>query len=147
FSGRLAGDAVGTLEPEHPARIRGRSELMPEVFDDRANLANLLSVTRSEFALADPQAVFKPDPHMTTEPGAVGGELHLIAARREGGEVVLLAKKLVGDRDHVGEVLVVGADSPEDAEHTLNKEGRLREPLFNEVGEGIKVPDVVALVL
>ncbi len=42
---------------------------------------------------------------------------------------------------------MVGADPAEDPEHALDEERRLREPPVGEVGQGVQVADVVALVL
>src|SRR5690606_22104786 len=73
--------------------------------------------------------------------------LHLVTSRGEGGVIVVVAEELVGDRDHVGEILVIRADAAENAEHALDEKGWLHEPFVDEVRERIQMPDVVALEL
>ena len=65
---------------------------------------------------------------------------------REDRPHVVVAEQPVGRLLHEGDVLHVGPDAAQDAEHRLHQEGRLYQPRIDEMGQIVQVADVVALV-
>ena len=84
---------------------------------------------------------------MAAQQHRLGAQVHLVAPGGEGRKHVVVAEQAVGDRHHVREVAHVRADPAEDADHPLDQERRLDQAAVGEMGEGVKVADIVALEL
>src|SRR5699024_513294 len=98
-------------------------------------------------ALGQIDAVLDPDPDIGAHGRGHGAHRHLVAPGREDRPLVGIAEEAVRGAAHLGEIVGVRADPPEDAEDRLDEERRLDEAPVEKMREIVEVADIVALEL
>src|ERR1700730_12350841 len=139
--------AVRAFEAQNLARLLGRRDLIAELLDQTAHLANLLGIALRELAAADVEAILQAHAHVAAHHHGLGGERDLDAAGPQHRPVIIVPEQLVGGALHAQESVDVAADAAENAEYELEEDRRLEYAAINAVREIIKVPGVVAFVL
>ena len=129
--------------------FRGCGDFKGEFFKNAADLPDLFGVTLRLDAGAEIEIVFQPHAHIRAQDGAHGQKGHLVASCAQASKadtesrpnkrsaVDRMTKRFSGS----------GPMPAEDSENCLNKERRLDDAAIDEVGEIVKVADVVALQL
>src|SRR6185437_3585001 len=143
----LEGDHVAALELQDLARLRRACDLEGEIFEDRADAADLVAVRLGELALADIDRILEADADVAAHHGSHRHEGQLMAPGGEHRPGVLIAEQLVGDPLHMGEVFGVGADAAENAEDRLHEERRLDQLAVKEMRQRVEMADIVAFEL
>ena len=100
-----------------------------------------------QLAAPEPQRILETDPDVAAHDRAHRDERHLVPTGGEDRPGVIVAEQFVGDPLHVDEVLMVGADTAENAEDRLHEQRRLDQPAIDEMRQIIEVADIVALML
>ena len=120
---------------------------MAELFEDAADLGDLLGVGGGELAASDEERILEADAHVAAHHRRLRRERNLRAARRQHRPAIVVAEQAIRGFLHEHEIAHVGADAAEDAEDGLDEERRLDEPAVDEMREIVEMPDVVAFVL
>ena len=90
---------------------------------------------------------FEPDADVAAKRDGLRGDRQLRPAGAEHRPVIVVPEQPVGGALHMRDVLGMGADAAEDAEHALHEERRLDQAAIGEMGKRVEMADVVALDL
>src|SRR5690606_29539242 len=104
-------------------------------------------VRGGQLAFGKIKGVLQTDSHITAKQGAHRHERHLMATGRQHGQVIVIAKQLVGNFAHVQQVVMVRAHTPQNAEDALQEERRLDETSVCKMRHVVQMAEVVTLKL
>ena len=109
--------------------------------------SHLLSIGFRKLAGPDPEGVLQPDPDVASHGRRLSRDSELVFACAEHRPLIIASEQPVGRALHVRHVLRMRTDAAEQAENALDEERRLDKAALDEMGQRIKMPDIVAFDL
>src|ERR1017187_3511513 len=110
-------DVLFSLEREHRARLGRRRDLETEFIEQAADLGDLFGIAGREPAAPDAQGVPETDSNVAAKHGRLRDQRHLMSTRGQRRPNIVAAEQTVRRAAHEYDVIGIGADPAEDAEH------------------------------
>src|SRR4051812_34005773 len=101
---KLKAHLIRTLQPQHRPYFAGGCHLQRQLFEYAADLRDLLAAVAGKLALAKVEAVLQSDTDIAALDSGCRDEGHLVAAGRQYGPDIVVAKQVVGGFSHEGQV-------------------------------------------